>query len=257
MSIGNLKDNGNKGNNVPYQLAVLQLLQQIVDCTCGTPPPPPYVDPVFTSFLIGGQATTVEVGTLIGAGNKPFSWAITLNDGIVPTVDIYDNTNATTLIAGTPNDGSQSVATPAANLINDGQSQSYKAIGNNTSPIGTFNSANFVITARFLEFYGPTAAPSANSANVRALPSNRFTSAGTAFDLNTGTVEQIFEICLPPGRTLLSVFDATAGFFITGSFVLSNINVNDAAATPHVYNVYRLTNAVPYAISHTFNIVTT
>jgi hypothetical protein len=29
MSIGNLKDNGNKGNNFPYQLAVLKLLDQI------------------------------------------------------------------------------------------------------------------------------------------------------------------------------------------------------------------------------------
>ena len=29
MSIGNTKDNGNKGNNFPYQLAVLQLLEQI------------------------------------------------------------------------------------------------------------------------------------------------------------------------------------------------------------------------------------
>lgn len=31
MSIGNLKDQGNKGNNVPYQLAVLQLLDQIAN----------------------------------------------------------------------------------------------------------------------------------------------------------------------------------------------------------------------------------
>lgn len=29
MSVGNLKDNGNKGNNFPYQLAVLKLLDQI------------------------------------------------------------------------------------------------------------------------------------------------------------------------------------------------------------------------------------
>jgi hypothetical protein len=31
MSVGNLKDNGNKGNNFPYQLSVLELLGQIVD----------------------------------------------------------------------------------------------------------------------------------------------------------------------------------------------------------------------------------
>ena len=31
MSVGNLKDNGNKGNNFPYQVGVLELLGQIVD----------------------------------------------------------------------------------------------------------------------------------------------------------------------------------------------------------------------------------
>lgn len=256
MSVGNLNTQGDKRNNWTWQNAVLQLLGQIAECSCNGPAPP-YVPPAFTAFSISGQASTVEVGTVIGAGNKPFSWAITLNDGVVPTIDIYDNTTATTLIAATPNDGSQSVLAPAVNLAFDGQSQSYKGIGNNTSPAGTFDSANFVITARYYEFYGPTAAPSASSADVRALPSNRFSSAGTAFNLNTGTVEKIFEICLPPGKTLVSVFDATAGFFITGSFVLSVINVDDAAANPVPYDVYRLTNAVPYAIGHTFNIVTT
>ena len=34
MSIGNLKDEGNKGNNFPFQLKVLQGLQTIVDANC-------------------------------------------------------------------------------------------------------------------------------------------------------------------------------------------------------------------------------
>ena len=33
MSIGNTKDNGNKGNNFPYQRAVLELLGQIANIT--------------------------------------------------------------------------------------------------------------------------------------------------------------------------------------------------------------------------------
>ena len=36
MSIGNLKDNGNKGNNFPYQLGTLQLLDLILG---GVTPP--------------------------------------------------------------------------------------------------------------------------------------------------------------------------------------------------------------------------
>lgn len=35
MSIGNLKDQGNKGNNFPYQYAVLKLLDGILQATTG------------------------------------------------------------------------------------------------------------------------------------------------------------------------------------------------------------------------------
>jgi hypothetical protein len=34
MSIGNLKDEGNKGNNFPFQLKVLQGLQAVIDANC-------------------------------------------------------------------------------------------------------------------------------------------------------------------------------------------------------------------------------
>jgi hypothetical protein len=217
----------------------------------------PAVAPVFTSFSITGQATTVEVGTLIAAGNKTFTWGINIGSGVVPTIDIYDNTTSSTLLAGTPNDGTQVVSIPGVNFTADGQTQSYKGIGNNTTPPSTFNSSNFVITANYLEFYGPTPAAATNSAQVRALPSSRFTSAGTSFSMNTGTVEKIFQICMPATKTLVSVFDATAGFFITGSFVLTTFNVNDAGGNPVAYNIYTLTNAVPYAADHVFNIVTT
>jgi hypothetical protein len=36
MSIGNLKDSGNQGNNLPYQLKVLQGLASIAECCNGT-----------------------------------------------------------------------------------------------------------------------------------------------------------------------------------------------------------------------------
>jgi hypothetical protein len=39
MSIANLKDTGNKGNNFPYQLKTLQGLQQIADGISGFAPP--------------------------------------------------------------------------------------------------------------------------------------------------------------------------------------------------------------------------
>ena len=38
MSIGNLKDYGNKGNNFPWQLKMLQGLQQLINASSGVTP---------------------------------------------------------------------------------------------------------------------------------------------------------------------------------------------------------------------------
>jgi hypothetical protein len=40
MSIGNLKDQGNKGNNMPYQLSSLRLLDSILQAVSVSPLPP-------------------------------------------------------------------------------------------------------------------------------------------------------------------------------------------------------------------------
>lgn len=48
MSVGNLKDYGNKGNNFPWQLKVLEGIQKIYDYLVGSNVPQPRV-PVFLS----------------------------------------------------------------------------------------------------------------------------------------------------------------------------------------------------------------
>lgn len=120
-----------------------------------------------------------------------------------------------------------------------------------------FASNTLVLTGLYKLFYGDSATAPTNSADTRALPSNRFTNAGNVFTLNTGTTNKIFTVAMPSTKTLVSVFDATAGFDITGSFVLSTFNVNDAGGTPVSYNVYTLTNAVTYGSNHAFTITTT
>src|SRR5690606_13974176 len=52
-----------------------------------------YINPVFNSFSISGQSTTIEVGTTL-SGSRTFTWSITQNSGTVPTIDIYDITAA-------------------------------------------------------------------------------------------------------------------------------------------------------------------
>lgn len=225
----------------------------------------PYVNPVFTSFSISGQATTIEVGTTL-SGSKTFTWAITVNSGVISTIDIYDNTAAATLLAGTPNDGTQAQTITSIQLNTDGATQSWKGIGNNTSPIGTINSSNFVVTSRFLRWHGSAITPpnpantsAQNRAYFNSILSSAFKTSGTnTFTLVTGTTATNFYIVLPPGVTLVSVIDQTnAGVNITADYVLSTLQVDDAGATSRTYNVYKLTTAIPYSTSASHAITTT
>lgn len=215
----------------------------------------PYINPVFNSFSVSGQATTVEVGTTL-SGSKTFTWSVTANSGVVPTIDIFDNTASSTLLAGTPNDGTQSVTITTIQLNSNGATQSWKGVGNNTSPAGTFNSSNFVVTGRFVDFFGNTSANSTNSAQVRALPQSVFHTGAFTNNLNTGSANVIFEYACQ--CTISQVLDLDAlNANITSQYVLSGtINVNDAGGTPRSTNIYRMTIGVPYSANHRHQITT-
>jgi len=210
-----------------------------------------YIFPTWNSFSITGQATTVEVGTTL-SGSKTFTWSINNNSGIVTTIDLYDNTAAATLLAGTPNDGSQAQTITTIQLNSNGATQSWKGIANNVSPAGTINSSNFVVTSRFYYFYGPSASSPANSAAVRALPSSAFRIGATSFTLNTGTTLTKFVVALPPSITISSVIDTSAlNANITSDYVLTGtVNVLDAGGTNRSYNIYEMNIGAPYASSH-------
>lgn len=217
----------------------------------------PYVNPVYNSFSVSGQATTIEVGTTL-SGSKTFTWSIAANSGVVSTIDIYDNTAASTLLAGTSNDGTQAQTITTIQLNSNGATQSWRGIGNNTSPSGTFNSSNFVVTARFFRFFGPASSSPTNSAAVRALPSSAFHTGTTTFTLNTGTTETKFVVALPPGVTISSVIDTSAlDVDITSQFILTGtVNVLDAGSTNRAYNIYEMNVGVAYGTSHAFSITT-
>lgn len=236
------------GETAPWQglTAVEAILDAAID----------YIDPVFTSFSVSGQSTTVEVGTTL-SGSKTFTWAITANSGVIPTIDLYDITAVGTLLAGTPNDGSQAQTVNTLQLNSNGSTQQWRGIGNNTSPVGTFNSSTFTVTSRYYRFFGPDAEPT-NSAEVRALPSSTFHTGATTFTLETGTTSTTFVVALPPGVTISSVIDLDAlNANITSEYILQGtINVLDAGGTNRAYNIYLMTLGAPYAESHTHSITT-
>lgn len=66
MSVGNLKDQGNKGNNMPYQLSSLRLLDSILQAILVAPLPPsstrtPSLTRVTTAGTVAAGAFSVSV----------------------------------------------------------------------------------------------------------------------------------------------------------------------------------------------------
>lgn len=216
-----------------------------------------YINPVFNSFSVTGQSTTIEVGTTL-SGSKTFTWSVSANSGVVNTIDLYDITAASTLLAGTTNDGSQAQTVTTIQLNTNGATQQWRGVGNNSSPSDTFNSSTFTVTSRFYRFYGPTASSPANSAAVRALGNDTFHTGATTFNLNTGTTQTKFVVALPPSVTISSVVDLDAlNAVITSEYVLTGtINVLDAGGTNRAYNIYEMNVGVPYSTSHRHQITT-
>ena len=215
-----------------------------------------YINPAFTSFSVSGQSSTVEVGTTL-SGSKTFTWTVVNNSGTVDTIDIYDITDSSTLLAGTTNDGSQVVTVNTLQLNTSGATQQWKGIANNTNPVGTVDSSTFTVTARFYRFFGAASSSPANSAEVRALASSAFQTGGT-FTLSTGTSLTRFVVALPPGITITSVIDTSAlNADITDEYVLTGtVSVTDAGGTSRTYNIYEMTVGSPYSTSHSHSITT-
>lgn len=181
-------------------------------------------------------------GVQLGLGGSSASIARTDTDAY--PLGVTDYIAYANYAAGSPKNytpsGTPDARTPAVRTANAPQ-----AAENN------FASATVTLTGQYKLFYGPVATAPSNSANVRALPSNRFTGSGNAFTLNTGTTQKIFAIAMPATMSLVSVIDADAlNANITSNYVLSTFSVNDAGGNAVAYKVYVLANAVPYPSSH-------
>jgi hypothetical protein len=116
-----------------------------------------------------------------------------------------------------------------------------------TSDSSTINYRNYI-------FYGPTASVPVSSAEVRGLPNKAFsTSLANPFNLNTGTVYKDFTVAMPSALSITQVIDLDAlNANITSQYVLSSglTGVLDYAGITTSYDVYTMTQAVPYGTDH-------
>ena len=103
----------------------------------------------------------------------------------------------------------------------------------------------------FLIFYGPLSSAPTTSAGVRAIANKIFTDGSNPFNLNTGSTLKDFTVAMPNTLSISQVLDLDAlSANITASYVNNPFNVEDAGGTNVAYNVYTMSNSVPYASNH-------
>ena len=112
-------------------------------------------------------------------------------------------------------------------------------------------SSTKTINFRFLIFYGAVSSAPTNSAGVRAVGTKIFTDGSNPFQLNTGSTLKDFTVAMPSTLSISQVLDLDAlSANITASYINNPFNVNDAGGTAVAYNVYTMSNSVPYASNH-------
>lgn len=111
MSIGNLKDNGNKGNNFSYQLAVLNLLDQINNSISALPG----VD--YETRTTTYQATAAGPGYSIGDILVRYD-IINVNTGSIATTVWFNQTTQSVITAPAPGNITPVEAPSSVTVIN-------------------------------------------------------------------------------------------------------------------------------------------
>lgn len=215
-----------------------------------------YQNPAFSSLAITGQATTIEIGETIPAGNKTFTWGTTNNGNIKLNTIMIRNQSTLVDLLGFPigNDGNEVVNLPAPIQLNaEGATQIFRILAENTNDVSFWR--DLTITADYKRFYGAPAIAPNDSATIRALASNTF---GNTFSIVIPQGSLIAAFAYEATRPDISDssvkyvegFNANVG----STFVKTVLNVNDAGGTPRSYKLYVATLGAPYPANATYNV---
>lgn len=111
------------------------------------------------------------------------------------------------------------------------------------------------ITFDNMIFYGTTTTQPTGSTDIRSLEHKEFSNNTSTITLPTGSDNRIFVVALPSNRTIYEVFDMDLmSANITRFFIEQIIDVADAGGNLTPYNIYVMTNAIPYSRNHNLKI---
>jgi hypothetical protein len=154
-----------------------------------------YLAPVFSTFSITGQATTIEVGTAL-SGSKTFTWSTTNGTNIATnTIAVRDVTANTLIASGLANDGTEAINIGTITNTSP-MTRSWRAEGtqqNNPAGNSTFNSSNFTVTSLYPYFYGKVASGGVAAGLNRPSATAQLVTGGTkVVASSTGTITVSF-----------------------------------------------------------------
>ena len=112
-----------------------------------------------------------------------------------------------------------------------------------------FTSAQMTKQGFYKIFFGASQVDPAVNNKVRFL-NGALESSGMVVNFMTGIVHSFFTVAMRATFTLLNVIDLTTANNITSNFVLTTMNVNDAAGNAVSYNVYVWNKSTPFSTDH-------
>ena len=254
-----LTDTNFNTNDFNYRYLVTDTLGAGVTASLNITPGS-YIEPSISLSVIGSSITGIETNTLRERGNtattlsgtitrnsvnvslSSYSVQFSINNGDYSNVPGLSNipiSGASAVIPSTSHTPTSSGTTSITYRV-----QVIDAY-TTTTPSGTF------IMFLYMIFYGASATAPTNSAGVRALGTKIFTNGANPYLLVTETTYSIFTSAMPATFSITEVIDLDAlNANITNNYILSTFDINDAGGNPVSYNVYTLTNAIPYVSSH-------
>lgn len=220
----------------------------------------PYMNPSFSSFLITGQSTSLEVGATIAGGSRTFTWGTSYSSNInynsIKIRNMTTNAIISTPTTGMPNDGTQAISIAGVTRTSAG-SQTWRIEAVTDKNIGI--SRTFVVNWYNRIYWGTSNATTLTASGITSLTGTALVSSALrTYNLSDGGYKYL---CIPTALGNPSLFRdvstnltvAMAGpddgyTILNNGYYVQQVVVTNAFGVNITYDVYRTKNVLGGAI---------
>lgn len=201
-----------------------------------------YQYPAFTSFVISGQISPLEVGASI-AVNRTFIWTTSNGTNVeANSISLVDVTGGSiTIGTGLPNNGSRATSYPSSPITkNSSTTHSFRINGLNTKS-QTFN-RTYTVTWNWRRYYGESLTTPLSDVNVMSL---RVSELASGFAGSYSFVGGGYKyISYPTSFGTATSFKNVENNFDVPFEAPYNVSITNAYGVVQLYRVHRTTNVL-------------